>query len=278
MTANSLAAYLRARRAALRPERVGLADDGRRRVPGLRREEVATLAGLSTDYYVRLEQGRADRPSDAVLTAVARVLQLGGAERAHLFDLARAARAARAPSSPAALRPALTAVVAGITESPAVIMTESSDVLAWNALAAELIADFPRLDPRERNMARLLFLDPGARAIHTDWERATRDTVGMMRMAAGRHPRAPELLELIEELTRASAPFRRLWSSHHVHEKSHGRKALRHPVAGDLDLEYESFAVPGSPGHMLVVYTAPAGSASETALHRLAGSEGRSLT
>ena len=259
---NSLGAYLRARRAAITPERAGLPDDGRRRVPGLRREEVAAQAGLSTDYYVRLEQGRADRPSDAVLMAVARVLQLGPAERAHLFDLARATT--RADPPPAALRPALTRVVAGITESPALIMTHATDVLAWNALAAELIADFDR----ERNMARLIFRDPAAREIHPDWDRAAKDTVGILRMAAGRQGQ-PGLDALIEELTAASAAFAHLWNSHHVHEKAHGPKLLRHPVVGELALSYESFAVPGASGQMLVVYTA-ATDATRDALRRLA--------
>jgi transcriptional regulator with XRE-family HTH domain len=254
---NSLGAYLRARRAALTPEQAGLPDDGRRRVPGLRREEVAAQAGLSTDYYVRLEQGRADRPSDAVLSAVARVLQLGAAERAHLFDLARATRPATA-SAP--LRPALIRVVDAITEHPALVMSPITDVLAWNALAAELIADFTR----EPNMARLLFLDPHARDTHPDWERAARDTVGILRMAVGRGQES----ELIDELTHASPAFSRLWSSHHVHEKSHGPKLLRHPVEGVLELEYESFAVPGAPGQMLVVYTAATVAAHE-ALRRL---------
>jgi transcriptional regulator with XRE-family HTH domain len=232
-------------------------------VPGLRREEVAAQAGLSTDYYVRLEQGRADHPSEAVLSAVARVLQLGDAERAHLFDLARAARTSAAPPL---LRPALTRVVDGIAESPALIMDATTDVLAYNALAAELIADFRH----ERNMARLLFLDPDAATIHADWDRAATDTVGILRMSAGRRD-DPELQDLIEELTTHSAAFARLWSSHHVHEKSHGAKLLRHSDEGVLELEYESFAVPGVPGTMLVVYT-PATDAARDALRRIATS------
>ncbi|WP_344307806.1 helix-turn-helix transcriptional regulator [Fodinicola feengrottensis] len=268
--AGSLGMYLRARRAAVSPAEAGLPSTGRRRVPGLRREEVAELVGLSTDYYVRLEQGRADRPSDEVLDALCRALLLGAAERAHLYDLARPPRrgatsAGRAP----VLRSTLGQVVEAISTGPALIMNDRNDVLAWNRLAAILIADFPRLGVRDRNMARRIFLDPQAPRIHLDWDEAARTTVGMLRMAAGRRPQDPELVRLIGELSVQSPTFRGLWASHHVHEKTHGPKHFRHPTVGDLTLTYETFQVPGAAHHLLVVYTAAPGSPAEEALNFL---------
>jgi len=271
MIANSLGDYLRARRALVSPADVGLPPTGRRRVPGLRREEVAELVGLSTDYYVRLEQGRADRPSDEVLDALCRALLLGSAERAHLYDLARPPR--RGATTTAAgtgrgdvLRSALRQVVEAIPTTPAVIMNDRNDVLAWNRLAAALIADFPNLPPRERNMARRIFLDPDAGQIHLDWDGAARTTVGMLRMAAGRQPHDPELVRLIGELSLGSSTFRTLWASHHVHEKTHGPKRFRHPIVGDVILHYETFQAPGAAHHLLVIYTAAPGSPAEDAL------------
>ncbi|MFJ8476879.1 helix-turn-helix transcriptional regulator [Kitasatospora sp. NPDC094011] len=272
---DTLGDYLRARRALVSPADVGLPTTGRRRVPGLRREEVAELVGLSTDYYVRLEQGRADRPSDEVLDALGRALGLGSAERAHLYDLARPRR--RAATSPPGgargevLRPALRQIVEAVPTAPALIMNNRSDVLAWNRLAAALIADFPRFPVRERNMARRIFLDPEARRIHPDWDEAARTTVGVLRMAAGRRPHDPELVRLVGELSLVSEAFRRLWAGHHVHEKTHGPKRFRHPVVGEVALSYETFQVPGAAHHLLVVYTAAPGSSAEEALTFLAG-------
>jgi transcriptional regulator with XRE-family HTH domain len=278
MIATSLGDYLRARRALVSPADAGLPTTGRRRVPGLRREEVAELVGLSTDYYVRLEQGRADRPSDEVLAALGRALRLGSAERAHLYDLARPPRRATASASASAsasaagsgrgdaLRSALRRVVESFPTTPAVIMNDRNDVLAWNRLAAALIADFPHLAARERNMARRIFLDPDARQIHLDWDEAARNTVGLLRMAAGRRPHDPELVRLVGELSLGSETFRRLWASHHVHEKTHGTKRLGHPAVGDVTLDYETFRVPGAAHHLLVIYTAAPGSPAEAAL------------
>ncbi|WP_033353355.1 helix-turn-helix transcriptional regulator [Kitasatospora aureofaciens] len=273
MITGSLGDYLRARRALVSPADAGLPETGRRRVPGLRREEVAELVGLSTDYYVRLEQGRADRPSDEVLDALGRALRLGPAERAHLYDLARPPRRAAAKAATAgrgeALRPALRQIVEAIPVTPALIMNDRNDVLAWNRPAAALIADFPRLAPPERNMARRIFLDPDAREVHLDWDEAARTTVGILRMAAGRHPHDPELVRLVGELSLGSETFRRLWAGHHVHEKTHGPKRFRHPSVGEVTLDYETFHVPGAAHHLLVVYTAPPGSPAEEALHLL---------
>lgn len=277
--AGSLGDYLRARRALVSPADAGLPPTGRRRVPGLRREEVAELVGLSTDYYVRLEQGRADRPSDEVLDALSRALRLGPAERAHLYDLARPPRRTAAVSQRTdVLRPALRSVVEAMPTTPAVIMNDRSDVLAWNRLAAALIADFPRLPPGERNMARRIFLDPHAREVHLDWEEAARTTVGILRMAAGRRPHDPGLVRLVGQLSLGSAEFRTLWAGHHVHEKSHGPKRFRHPLVGDVTLDYETFQAPGAAHHMLVVYTALPGSPAEEALRFLGSFTADSFT
>ncbi|MER7671377.1 helix-turn-helix transcriptional regulator [Kitasatospora sp. NPDC096128] len=262
----SLGAYLRTRRALLTPEEAGLPSTARRRVPGLRREEVAELVGLSTDYYVRLEQGRAERPSEEVLDALGRALRLGPAERAHLRDLARRPRRARAAGRQEVLRPTLRRVVEAMPATPAVVMNDRNDVLAWNRLAAALIADFPQLPPRERNMARRIFLDPNARSVHLDWDDAARATVGILRMAAGRRPHDPELVRLIGELSLGSAEFRTLWAGHHVHEKGHGPKHFHHPAVGEVALDYETFRVPGAAHHLLVVYSAAPGSPAEEAL------------
>ena len=259
MAVTELGLYLRTLRAMVRPEDVGLPDTGRRRVPGLRRAEVSRLVGLSTEYYVRLEQGRAERPSQDVLAAISRALRLGPAERAHLFDLARYPRPPR-PSRPQRLRDGLDFVVNGITEYPALLLNRGLDVLAWNPLAALVITDFARLPVAERNMARHVFLNPTARSFYVDWAAAARDTVGMLRLATRRPPIEERLVSLVDELTRRSADFAHLWETHHVHEKTHGDKLFRHPVVGDLTVRYETFLVAGQENHQLVVYTAPPGS------------------
>ncbi|WIN00469.1 helix-turn-helix transcriptional regulator [Actinoplanes oblitus] len=271
--AGSLGDYLRTRRALLSPADAGLPPTGRRRVPGLRREEVAELVGLSTDYYVRLEQGRADRPSDEVLDALSRALRLDTAERAHLYDLARPSRRA-VVAGRETLRPAVRQLVEAMPGTPALIMNDRNDVLAWNRLAAVLIADFANLAPAERNMARRIFLDPAARDVHPDWADAARTTVGILRMAAGRRPRDPELVRLIGELALDSAAFRTLWASHHVHEKTHGIKRFRHPAIGDVTLRYETLRIPGPERHLLVAYAAESGSPAEDALDFLASYTG----
>jgi transcriptional regulator with XRE-family HTH domain len=262
--------YLRARRALVSPEAAGLPPAGHRRVPGLRRDEVARLVGVSTDYYTRLEQGRVGRPSDSVLDALARALRLGQAERTHLRNLAARPRH-RQPGRPRrTARAELVRVVDSILTGPALIMNEHSDVLHWNALAAAVLADFPALPPARRNMARLLFLDREIAARHLDWETSVRDTVGILRLSAGRDPHAPGLAELVGELSLHSETFRELWASHHVHEKTHGHKRFHHPAVGDFELDYETLHVPGPEHQMLVVHTPVPGSASAEAISLLA--------
>ncbi|MFD5142143.1 helix-turn-helix transcriptional regulator [Streptomyces sp. NPDC058401] len=289
---SDLREFLRSRRARIGPEEVGAAaHPGRRRVPGLRREEVAQLAGVSVDYYTRLEQGRTLHVSDEVLDAVARALRLDATERSHLFDLARpqrapgAGRAARAavgaPGSaeaagPQRVRAGLYRVLGALEDgTPAMIMGRRLEVLAANRLAEALYADFgvPRAGTSGRggrNLARFLFLDPAARGLFADWEGAARGAVAALRFYAGRHPYDPALSPLVEELSTLDGDFRRWWAGHDVLEHTHGTKRFRHPLVGELALEYESLAFPDDPGQTLYLYTAEPGSPSDEALRTLA--------
>ena len=268
-----LGRYLRARRAMVTPQDVGLPPAPRRRVEGLRREEVAEIVGLSTDYYVRLEQGRAQHPSAEVLDALCRALLLGPAEHAHLLNLARTPKRPsktspeRRPRS--SLRSSLAHAVFGVHDAPAMIMNDRSDVLAWNGLAAALIADFPNLPPAQRNMAWRIFLNPQAPEIHPDWNDAARTTVGILRMAVGRRPRDTALQHLIGELTVGSQTFAKLWATQHVHEKTHGTKKFRHRIIGEISLDYETFHIPATDDQVLVIYTVAPQSPEQDLLRRL---------
>jgi transcriptional regulator with XRE-family HTH domain len=270
MDQGDLGDFLKTRRARIRPEDVGLQSFGRRRVPGLRREELAQLAGVSFDYYVRLEQGRAGHPSEAVLDAIARALRLDEAERAHLFDLTKPVRRRRAPRAER-VRPEVRRLVDTLHDLPAMVIGRRMDVLAWNRLAAALLGDWGALPREQRNTARHFFLDEGARRLYRDWDENARATVGWLRLAAGRHPDDAGLAELVGELSMKSEEFRRLWPRHDVREKTHGKKRFQHPIVGPLTLAYESLALPGDGDQTLVLYTAEPGSKSETAL-RLLGS------
>ena len=267
---NELGDFLKSRRARVRPEDVGLDSFGRRRVPGLRREELSQLAGVSVDYYVRLEQGRSGHPSEAVLHAIATALQLDDAERAHLFDLSRPVRRRRARLTER-VRPEVRRLVDTLDHLPALVLGVSMDVLAWNRLAAALVVDWGAVPREERNVARHFFLDDGARELYRDWPEDARATVGWLRLAAGRHPDDARLAELIGELSMKSEEFRRLWPRRDVREKTHGAKRFQHPLVGPLALAYETLLLPGGDEQTLVVYTAAPGSESETAL-RLLGS------
>jgi transcriptional regulator with XRE-family HTH domain len=265
---DELREFLRTRRARLRPEDVGLeAGDGHRRVPGLRREELARLAGVSVDYYVRLEQGRNASVSASVLEAIARALQLDEDERAHLFDLARPTRRARRRVAPRVqrVRPGIRLLLDNLPV-PAFVTGRRLDVLATNALARALLCDFDALPPGERNHARWIFLDPATRELYDDWEAVARDNVAVLRMEAGRHPDDPELSALIGELTVKSPEFAEWWPRHDVLRRSHGTKRYHHPVVGDLTVSYEALPVPDDPEQTLFVYSVEPGSASADAL------------
>lgn len=262
-----LAAFLRARRAALPPAAVGLQAGERRRVAGLRREELAALAGVSVDYYVRLEQGRGAHPSASVLDAIARALELDETETAYLHGLvARPARRRRRPPAERA-RPEVEAVVRAIT-NPAFVLGRRMDVLAWNHAAAALIGDFGAMPVHERNMVRHAF-DPATRDFYVDWEQIAQESVGYLRLAAADDPDDPRLAELVGELSLRSPQFARWWASHKVREKGRGIKRIRHPLVGEVEVTYETFRVEADPDQRLVIYTAAPGSPSATALELL---------
>ncbi|WP_405765253.1 helix-turn-helix transcriptional regulator [Actinacidiphila glaucinigra] len=264
--------FLRTRRARLKPADVGLAEYGRRRVPGLRREELAQLAGVSVAYYTRLEQGNGRNVSVELLDAVSRALRLSEAEHAHLLHLARPAQRGRRPAAArrGQVRPAVRELLSALEGVPAYVWGRRSDVLAWNSTASALFGDWAERAPEERNWARITFLDPAARRLFADWPAKAADVVGQLRMDAGRHADDPLLAALIGELSMKSEDFRTLWAAHDVKRKSHGDIRLLHPLAGALALRYETLALPGDPELSLSTYHAEPGSASEEALRLLA--------
>lgn len=264
--------FLRSRRARLTPDEVGLPPGpGARRVPGLRREELAQLAGLSVDYYTRLEQGRDITVSPDVLQAVARALRLGEDERAHLLDLARPSRVRRRPSAAPAQRVRVgVRMLLDVLPTPAFVLGRRLDVLASNAVARALLCDFDALPRRERNHARWVFLDPDARERYLDWESVARENVAALRMYAGRYPDDPELAALVGELTVRSAAFASWWADHEVLRHSHGTKRYHHPVVGELTVAYEALPLPDTADQVLFVYTAEPGTPSAQALQLLA--------
>ncbi|BAJ33250.1 MULTISPECIES: helix-turn-helix transcriptional regulator [Kitasatospora] len=264
---DDLAGFLRTRRARVDPATAGIPTDGRRRVAGLRREEVAHLSGVSVDYYVRLEQGRATQPSEQVLDALARVLGLDGTERAHLHRLARQPRR-RAKAPGGRIRPELLRVLDLVQGAPAIIMDHRMDVLAGNRLAGLL---YGRPELAGLNTARHIFLEEGERGLYAGWESCTRDVVGHLRLAAGKYPDDPGLASLIGELAMGSERFRRLWARADVRARTHGSKAYRHPLVGLLELHQENFALPDGSGAELLVLSAAPGSPAEDGLRLLAG-------
>lgn len=270
------------RRARITPEQAGLAPHaGPRRVPGLRREEVAQLAGVSVDYYIRLERGRTQGVSEAVLDAIARALHLDDTERAHLFDLAQPTTAARTrrkgPLAPQRVRPALYRALDALSV-PAVVQGRRLDVLAANPLGYALFADFAARPHRDRNFARFVFLDQAALSLYTDWERVARDTVASLRLYAGRHADHPQLTELIGELSLHSDTFHRLWADHDVRAHATGTKRLHHPLVGDLTLDYVVLAAEDDPEQSLAIYTPEPASPSAEALGILASWTSTSTT
>jgi transcriptional regulator with XRE-family HTH domain len=267
-----LADFLRSRRGALTPEEAGLAPDGRvRRVPGLRRDEVARLAGVSTEYYTRLEQGRAGHPSSEVVQALARALRLDASEREHLADLLQPDPHAvrRAPARPQRVRPGLYLMLETLSHVPAFVMGRRTDVLASNRLARAVLTDFDALPAPRRNLARYYLLDPQARERVGDWERIAAETAAMLRLEAGRYPDDRQLADLVGELTVQSPEFSRWWNDHKVLRRTHGAKWYVHPVVGELHFSYESFQVPGDVDQVLCVYNVEPGSQSAKGLELL---------
>lgn len=266
MTSTELGAFLKARRGHVQPSDVGITAQSGRRVSGLRREEVALLAGVSVDYYTRIEQGRERNPSPAVLSALAGALDLDADLREHLFRLAGLAPTSRVPVRKT-VDESLRRLLASWPDTPALIINRQLDILAHNELAGALYNQFERID----NLARMVFLDPVGRSFFTDWERATTSCVANLRLALGHAGSADDVRALILEAHTASTEFRELWSRHDVRGKTHEAKEFRHPDVGDLTLEYNAFDVRSAPGHQLIVYQAPAGSPSADKL-RLLGS------
>ncbi|MDT0612978.1 helix-turn-helix domain-containing protein [Streptomyces lancefieldiae] len=268
-----LSEFLRTRRARLKPEDVGLPSFGRhRRVPGLRREELAQLAGVSVAYYTRLEQGNGRNVSVEVLDAIARALRLSDAEQAHLMHLAKPKQQRRRAAGRAQqpVRVALLQLLESIDTVPAYVAGRRSEILAWNRMAAALFGDWGGLPAQERNWARLVFLNPEYRELFVDWDQKASDMVSFLRMDAGRHPDDPRLSALVGELSVKSEEFRRLWATHDVKEKSYGVKRLRHPLVGDLTLSFETFRMVDDEEQSFVTYHAEPGSPSAEALRLLA--------
>ncbi|MEU3012858.1 helix-turn-helix domain-containing protein [Nocardia asteroides] len=263
---DDLAGFLRTRRSRVDPIGAGIPVDRHRRVDGLRREEVAHLSGVSVDYYMRLEQGRATQPSDQVLDALARVLGLDEIECGHLHRLARQRRR-RAKTPGGRVRPELLRVLDLVVDAPALIMDHRLDVRAGNRLA-DLLYGRPVAG---LNTARHIFLEEADRGLYDAWETCTLDVVGHLRLAAGKYPDDRGLAELIGELAMGSERFRKLWARADVRARTHGRKAYRHPLVGLLELHQENFALPDESGMELIVLSAAPGSATADGLRLLAG-------
>jgi len=267
--------FLTTRRAKITPQRAGLPLYGRQsRVAGLRREEVSLLAGISVEYYTRLERGNARGVSETVLEAVSRALQLDEAEHAHLLDLVRTANMERTPRRAAtqqSVRPSVRRIVDAMTDMPAFIRNGRLDILYANPLGKALYSELYRDPVRPANSARFAFLDPRARLFYADWETAAHDIVAQLRGEAGRNPYDRALSDLVGELSTRSEEFRVRWASHDVRLHRSGIKRLRHPLVGDLTLAYEGLTLLGDDGLTIVTYSAEPASASEAALRELAG-------
>jgi transcriptional regulator with XRE-family HTH domain len=274
---NDIREFLTTRRARLTPQQAGLPDfGGRRRVQGLRREEVALLAGMSVEYYVRLERGNATGVSEAVLEGISRALQLDDAERSHLYDLIRAANEhdrsplRRRRPQQQRVRPGVQQLLDAMTDVPALVQNGRLDIVAANRLARALYSPMYEQPQRPANFARFVFLNERARDFYRDWDDAARPTVALLRAEAGRAPHDRALSDLVGELSTRSDAFRKLWASHDVREHRTGIKHVRHPVVGDLELTFEGLQLSSDPGLLLLAYTAEPGSASRDGLQLLA--------
>ncbi|MFF1828996.1 helix-turn-helix transcriptional regulator [Paenarthrobacter sp. NPDC058040] len=260
--------FLKVMRARLSPDDAGaLGSTGSRRVPGLRREEVARLSGVSTDYYTRLEQGRNIHPSKAVLDSVARALRLDAGEQAHMLDLlAHCANSAAGPGPVQKVRPAVRQLLDAVGDVPAMVLGRRTDVLAANRMANLLFTDFTSLPAAERNLTRWLILDSAAGVLFRDWKTVAAEAVGSLRMDVGRHPNDPQTNQLVGELAVHSEHFRQWWAGHRVATRSAGAVRLHHALVGDLELNFETLSLPDDADQHLRVYSAKAGSPSSDAL------------
>jgi transcriptional regulator with XRE-family HTH domain len=267
---NDLGEFLKARRAELDPGNVGLPDGGQRRVAGLRREEVALLAAISTDYYTRLEQGRM-QASPAVLASLAQVLRLDDDQRAYLYELAakddyRPPRRAPRPK----VQPQLQRMLDDMAHTPAFVIGPRTEIVAWNAMGAALITDFAKIPEKQRYYIRLLITDPAMRELYADWEGVTRLAIAQMRMHNANNPGDRKLAELVGELSVQDAQFRQWWAAHHVAVRDTGVKHLRHPVVGDLHLDWNAVTWAADPDLQIIVWTAEPGTPTHDNLRLLA--------
>lgn len=269
--------FLMSRRAKLTPEQAGVPSAGHRRVRGLRRSEVAQLAGVSVEYYAKLERGAIGGASASVLDAICQALQLDDTERAHLLDLARAAdgiptsgRSRRRTTTNPATRPSLHWALDAITEGVAFVRNAHQDLLATNALGRVFYSPLIGDGGRTPNLARFQFLDPASRDFYPDWDLFAEMCVAIMRAEAGRDPHNKSLQDLVGELSTRSDVFRRLWGAHDVRTHGTGTKRFNHPVVGEMTLAYEELAITAEPGHVLLIYTAEPGSPSAERLRLLA--------
>ncbi|GAA5016245.1 helix-turn-helix transcriptional regulator [Streptomyces siamensis] len=262
--------FLKTRRAELSPRAVGLPDGaGTRRVPGLRREEVAQLASISTDYYTRLEQGRLSAPG-GVLDALAQALRLDDDQRDYLFGLAGRASARPRRRARQKVQPQLRRLLDDLSTTPAIVMGRRMDVIAWNSLAAALVTDFGRIPEKHRNYLRLLFVDPAMRSLYADWETVARTCVAQLRMEAVKYPDDPRLTALVGELSVRDPDFRTWWAAHHVATLGVGTKILHHPVAGELALDWDTLTASTDPDQQLIIWTAEVGTPTHDGLRILA--------
>lgn len=263
--------FLRTRRARIAPQDVGLpASMGIRRVPGLRREEVALLAGISAEYYERLERGRVASPSASVLDAVARVLCLDAAERDHLYALASASRVRRVTQAAPRVRAGLLRALEGVTDVPALILGPRRDVMAINGLGAAFYVGLDQLPAGQRNVVRWMFSVDAARELYVDWATSARRIVAELHLYAGTHPGDPKLAALVGDLAVQDADFRRWWAEHDVYLRAHGSKHYHHPIVGDLELGYEALTPVGEPDLIFGTHTVEPHSSSAEALALLA--------
>ncbi|MBQ1101245.1 helix-turn-helix domain-containing protein [Streptomyces sp. b94] len=270
VTLNELGEFLKKRRSQLSPRTVGLPSTSRpRRVEGLRREEVAQLASISTDYYTRLEQGR--MPASApVLDTLARVLHLDDDERGYLFQLAGKATVRTRRRGVQKVQPQLRRVLEHLTSVPAMVLGRRGDILAWNALAAALVTDFSRIPEKRRNYPRLIFTDPAMRSLYADWETAAQVTVAQLRREAAKYPEDPRLIAQVGELSMRDQQFAQWWGDHRVAARTVGTKTLIHPVVGEVTLDCDTLTAHTNPDQHLTVWTAAPGSPAHDQLRILA--------
>ena len=272
-TKQEIREFLTSRRARITPEQAGLRSYGSRRVPGLRREEVAVLAGVSVPYYTRLERGDMSGVSESVMEALARALELDDAERAHLFDLARAAQPTPVPrrrrQAKQRVRPEVQWTLDAITSAAAFVSNERLDILAANQLGQALFSELYATPARPVNTARFVFLDPRAEAFFGDWDRVANEAAAILRSAAGRDPYNRDLSDLVGELATQSEAFRTRWAAQTVRFHNTGVKHFNHPVVGELQLSYNRADLAADPGLTIFSYTAEPGSRSDEALKLL---------